>query len=90
MEVDLQVSCAMAMLVRDLMLMSKKGDEELLQGELMSRKGAFCPDVSELLTGKAAPYQQVRRFGSRARSQVYGCVAGRAEKRLFQYPSAKQ
>ena len=62
----------------------------MLQGELPSRKGAICPDVSELLIGRAAPYQQVRRFGSRARNQVHGCVAGGAGNRLFQDPSAKQ
>ena len=35
----------------------------MLQGELPSRKGAICPDVSEFLTGRAAPYQQVAKSG---------------------------
>ena len=54
-----------------------------MQGELSSRKGAICPHVSELLTVRVGPYQQVRRFGSRARNQVHRCVAGGAGKRLF-------
>ena len=53
----------------------EKEDEELLQGELLSRKGAICPDVFELLRRRAASYQQVRGFGNRARNQVHGRVA---------------
>ena len=52
--------------------------------------GWACVTTNELLTGRAAPYQQARRFGSRARNQVHVCVAGGAGKRLFQDPSAKQ
>ena len=88
---DNPVSCAMAMLVRNLMLMSKRRMRNCC-------KESFCPESALsvrmflILQGgqRQSPYQQVRRFGSRARNQVHGCVAGGAGKRLFQDPSAKQ
>ena len=89
---DNPVSCAMAVLVRDLMLMSKRRMRNFC-------KESFCPEralsVRMFLNFLQGGQRHISKSGDLEAEQgikfnVHGYVAGGAEKRLFQDPSAKQ